>query len=107
MVRFLRTVLAAAPLVLACGALAGCAGQSGKATSGTPQASAASTAEDHPYKGQRTPRCQSGHTLQCEVRRTGRIRFSGFAKKNLENCACVPFEGAPLQSAIPGLERAH
>ena len=63
--------------------------------------------EVSPFERTEAPRCDSGYTLQCEARSVGRIRFSSFKKKDLEKCGCVPFEGAPVQGVIPGLERAY
>lgn len=58
---------------------------------------------DNPYANQNTPNCPPGYTLQCEAKKVGRIRFSGFGKEDLDNCGCVPFQGAPVQKALPGL----
>ena len=50
------------------------------------------------------PRCPAGYVLQCESRNTGRIRFGRIGNKNLENCACEPYQGMPTQSPLPGIQ---
>ena len=50
------------------------------------------------------PRCPAGLVLQCESRKVGRIRFGRIGNKNLENCACEPYQGMPTQSPVPGIQ---
>ena len=53
------------------------------------------------------PRCPAGMILQCEAKKTGRIRFGRIGNTNLENCACEPYQGMPTQSPVPGIQYAH
>lgn len=91
------------PAIAASVLLAACASNETEATASASYESE----EDSPFERTSAPRCDSGYTLQCEARSVGRIRFSSFKKKDLDKCGCVPFEGAPVQGAIPGLERAY
>lgn len=49
------------------------------------------------------PRCPTGYVLQCETRKTGRIRFSSIGGRNLETCTCEEYRGMPTQSPLPGI----
>jgi len=51
-----------------------------------------------------TYKCPAGQVLNCEARKTGRIRFGRMGNKNLENCACEEYMGMPTQSPLPGIQ---
>ncbi|MDH4110224.1 MAG: hypothetical protein OEW35_18225 [Gammaproteobacteria bacterium] len=49
------------------------------------------------------PKCPTGYVLQCETKKTGRIRFSSIGGGNLETCSCEEYRGMPTQSPLPGV----
>jgi len=86
----LRILVAAAAIIAA-----GCAGQQENAgPSPTYEETTAKTS---------APKCPSGYVLQCETRKTGRIRFSSIGGRNLETCSCEEYRGMPTQSPLPGI----
>ena len=85
---------------------AGCASNSAKETETAesyPGGPGDRVEGDNPYANQGAQRCPPGYSLQCEAKKVGRIRFSGFNKDDIDSCGCVPYQGAPLQKALPGL----
>ncbi|MDH5345684.1 MAG: hypothetical protein OEW59_07970 [Gammaproteobacteria bacterium] len=74
---------------------AGCAGNEERTS---PPPDYAATAANTP-----DPKCPAGSVLQCESKRTGRIRFGMIGKKNLESCSCEHYQGMPTQSPLPGI----
>ena len=84
-------------LIAAALLVAGCAAD-GQQERKSPPPEYASTAAATP-----DPKCPAGFVLQCETKRTGRIRFGMIGKKNLESCTCEEYQGMPTQSPLPGI----
>lgn len=76
-------------------AAAGCAGNQAREESSDTYAEATTKTE--------APKCPTGYVLQCETRKTGRIRFSSIGGHNLETCTCEEYHGMPTQSPLPGI----
>lgn len=48
--------------------------------------------------------CPTGYVLNCESKKTGRIRFGRIGNQNLESCSCEEYRGMPTQSPLPGIQ---
>ena len=70
------------------------------------QSPARAQASASPLEGRRaTLRCPAGTIMQCETRRTGRIRHGTFARNN-DHCACIPEGMRTIDSpVIPGIRQ--
>jgi len=95
--RFPGAPATACGLVAASLLAAGCAGHDERESTSPPPEYAATAAATP------DPKCPSGFILQCETKRTGRIRFGMIGKQNLESCTCEEYRGMPTQSPLPGI----